>query len=196
MLRKDLARCGIPFETKEGVADLHSLRHGYITTLGNAGVPIKVLQTLARHADPRLTLNTYSHVSLFDTAGAIESLPDVSCPSQTPQSLAATGTDGPFAVRQPSDFTGPRIRDTEIPRAEGQRTSEDLAVSLPCAGDVWGRIEPQTAAMTRQDTPASTNKKPLKKRGFDASSQVEPQTAARVDDGIRTRDTQIHNLVP
>ena len=93
MLRQDLARCGIPFKTPEGVVDLHSLRHGYITALGKAGVPVKVLQTLARHADPRLTLNVYSHISLFDTASAVESLPDLSRPVPPRQTMAATGTD-------------------------------------------------------------------------------------------------------
>ena len=68
MLKIDLARCGFRSRIAAGrVVDLHSLRHGYISSLANAGTPIKTLQTLARHADPRLTLNTYSHVSLFDT---------------------------------------------------------------------------------------------------------------------------------
>jgi integrase/recombinase XerC len=40
-----------------------------------AGVPPKVAQTLARHADIRLTLGLYTHVELHDQAAAIESLP-------------------------------------------------------------------------------------------------------------------------
>ena len=45
------------------VVDLHSLRHGYITAVGRSGTSLKTLQSLARHSDPRLTLNVYSHLS-------------------------------------------------------------------------------------------------------------------------------------
>jgi site-specific recombinase XerD len=47
---------------------MHSIRHGYITALAKSGVSIKTLQTLARHSDPKLTLNVYSHVTMHDTA--------------------------------------------------------------------------------------------------------------------------------
>ena len=42
------------------VVDTHSLRHGYISALALAGVPVKVAQTLARHSDPKLTMNVYA----------------------------------------------------------------------------------------------------------------------------------------
>lgn len=71
MLRLDLERCGIAYATADGVVDLHGLRHSYITALARSGVAVKTLQTLARHADPRLTINVYAHASLFDTNGAI-----------------------------------------------------------------------------------------------------------------------------
>jgi len=37
--------------------------------------PVRVVQELARHSDPRLTMNTYAHVRLFDAAAALEALP-------------------------------------------------------------------------------------------------------------------------
>jgi hypothetical protein len=94
MLRHDLARCGIQFKDEDGwVVDLHALRHTYITALGKAGLPIKVHQALARHSDPKLTLNVYTHLSLQDTAKAVESLPDLFRSPPRPDALAATGTD-------------------------------------------------------------------------------------------------------
>jgi hypothetical protein len=68
MLETDLRRAGIdPMDASGRVVDLHSLRHGYISTLARAGVPIKPLATLARHSDPKLTLNACSHLTLHDT---------------------------------------------------------------------------------------------------------------------------------
>jgi hypothetical protein len=135
MLKLDLERCGIPFEDESGrVVDLHSLRHGYISSLANAGTPIKTLQTLARHADPRLTLNTYGHVSLFDTGKAIGSLADPFAAPQKPQRVAATGTNGRIAHRLASG-RGLAITDSpENPVVEDRRINEPLAHYLPTAG--------------------------------------------------------------
>ena len=79
MLHADLRRCGIePVDAQGRVVDTHSLRHGYISALARAGVPIKVAQTLARHSDPKLTMNVYSHLTAFDLHGAIaDALPDL-----------------------------------------------------------------------------------------------------------------------
>ena len=55
MLHADLRRCGIePVDAQGRVVDTHSLRHGYISALARAGVPIKVAQTLARHSEPEV----------------------------------------------------------------------------------------------------------------------------------------------
>ena len=55
-------------------ADFHANRHTFITNLGKAGVSPKLAQTLARHSDPKLTMNIYSHVETADQAKAIERL--------------------------------------------------------------------------------------------------------------------------
>jgi integrase len=56
-------------------ADFHSCRHLFITSLERAGVSPKMAQTLARHSDIRLTLQTYTHVELHDQKAAIQALP-------------------------------------------------------------------------------------------------------------------------
>jgi hypothetical protein len=96
MLKVDLERSGIePTDPSGRVVDMHSLRHGYNMTLAKAGVPVKTLQALARHSDPKLTLNVYSHVSVYDTAKAVEALPDLTGPGprSAPAAAAVTGTD-------------------------------------------------------------------------------------------------------
>jgi integrase/recombinase XerD len=56
-------------------ADFHSNRHTFISNLGRAGVPLIIAQKLARHSDPRLTANRYTHLEMEDKAAAIASLP-------------------------------------------------------------------------------------------------------------------------
>ena len=94
MLKSDLARAGIdPVDASGRIVDRHWLRHGYITALAKGGVPIKALQTLARHSDPRLALNVYTHLTTHDTAAALVGLPSLTTPTPRPEVLTATGTD-------------------------------------------------------------------------------------------------------
>src|SRR2546428_737017 len=52
MVKKDLERIGIPYETPEGIADFHAAgRHSYVTGLLRNGASIVEAKELARHAD-------------------------------------------------------------------------------------------------------------------------------------------------
>ncbi len=199
MLAIDLQRCGIaPVDESGRVVDLHSLRHGYITSLAKAGTPIKTLQTLARHSDPRLTLNTYTHATLFDTGKAVESLPDPFHPAPTiqPHALAATGTEASLAHRQPYKADGPTIETPENSGPGSPPISEPFAHLLLTAGDGNGRLESDAGGTTDSVLSIEAGRKSLKGTGVAANSRVESGTVGRVADGIRTRDIQIHNLVP
>jgi site-specific recombinase XerD len=134
MLRLDLKAAGIPYETDEGFADFHCLRHTYITELIRAGVPIKTVQQLARHANPALTLKVYAHVGLYDLAGALDALPDLTAPPRPgAPALAATGT-------------------------EGGRISEGVAQNLPSARDHSGPVvnDPELSSPAESRTPSSS----------------------------------------
>ena len=112
MLHADLRRRGIePIDDQGRVVDTHSLRHGYISALARAGVPIKVAQTLARHSDPKLTMNVYSHLTAFDLHGAIaDALPDLT--SEADEGfVVATGTRGPTATQ---NATLPEVSDPNV----------------------------------------------------------------------------------
>jgi site-specific recombinase XerD len=56
------------------VADFHALRHTYISRLVTSGANIKVVQELARHSSPLLTLGRYAHVQLVDQTRALDAL--------------------------------------------------------------------------------------------------------------------------
>lgn len=74
-MRADLAAAGIPHRTPEGRVDFHSLRGTFITQLVRAGVNIRVVQTLARHASPSTTLQFYARATEADLRAAVEALP-------------------------------------------------------------------------------------------------------------------------
>ena len=60
------------------VVDFHALRTTYITLLVKGGASVKVAQELARHSDPKLTMNVYSKLGIHDLTGALGALPGMS----------------------------------------------------------------------------------------------------------------------
>jgi len=75
---KDLIAAGIPKNIiGQGKLDFHALRGTFITLLIENGGNVKEVQTLARHSDPRLTMNIYAKASnkrlaeLADTLGKV-----------------------------------------------------------------------------------------------------------------------------
>ena len=78
LLRADLQAAGLPLKDRDGnKICFHSLRNSYISFLANSQTPVKVIQKLARHSDPRLTLNTYARSFGETENNAIKQLPDV-----------------------------------------------------------------------------------------------------------------------
>ncbi len=98
-MRVDLDRAGIPYRDEDGLyADFHAHRHAFISNLGRAKVPLTMAQNVARHHDPKLTSNVYTHLELSDKASAIESLPAPPAMGggndrEEASELRATGTD-------------------------------------------------------------------------------------------------------
>ena len=91
-IRRDLEAAGIDYKTDEGVADFHSLRAYYVSSLIRSGATIETVRELARHAKASTTLDHYAKVGVYDLRGEVESLPVPMVNTQT-VTLAATGTD-------------------------------------------------------------------------------------------------------
>lgn len=73
MLKADLAAAGIPYRDAAGrVVDFHALRHSYVTHLIQQGLSVAVVQKLARHSTPVLTLSRYTHVEQEELRKALE----------------------------------------------------------------------------------------------------------------------------
>jgi integrase len=92
MVRKDLERVGIAFETDEGVADFHAAgRHSHITELLRNGATLPEAKELARHSDIKMTMR-YTHVGMADRAKAVANLKAPKC-SPEPAAGAAPPRD-------------------------------------------------------------------------------------------------------
>jgi len=77
MLKEDLKLAGIDYETDDGVADFHSLRHTFGTLAARSGVMPQVLQKMMRHSDINLTMKYYVHIELSDKAKALSKKPKI-----------------------------------------------------------------------------------------------------------------------
>lgn len=90
---RDLAAAGIAKkDADDRTVDVHGLRHTFATMLSQAGVRPRTAQELMRHSDIRLTMTTYTHLGLVDTAGAVESLPSLGAATSRTDNKARTGT--------------------------------------------------------------------------------------------------------
>ena len=67
--------------------------------LVKGGATVKQAQDLARHSDPKLTMNVYTKLGVHDLADALDKLPATSTGAQRPI-LRATGTDDTAAEHQ------------------------------------------------------------------------------------------------
>jgi len=76
------------------VVDFHALRVTYITMIVKGGASVRVCQELARHSDPKLTMNVYTRLGVHDLTGALDGLPNTKTDDDSQRHvLRATGTD-------------------------------------------------------------------------------------------------------
>ena len=87
-------------------ADFHALRKTFITNLSRAGVVPKMAQSLARHSDINLTMNTYTMLGVYDQASAVEALPPI------PQTATAAAQHDRGSTNVMADHPGPECHDT------------------------------------------------------------------------------------
>ncbi len=153
MLKIDLEAAGIPYETDSGVVDFHALRAAYISHLVSSGVSVKTCQTLARHANPSLTIGIYAKASLHDISGAVEGLPDLTStqPATEKQVMAATGTD-------PVQNCYFRSEDTENETTQVQSPQNVAGVLGVYCGDDALSLESCEHMSRRDATPCDDNR--------------------------------------
>ena len=98
MVKKDLARIGIPYQTEEGIADFHAAgRHTHITELLRNGASLPEAKELARHSDVNMTMK-YTHIGIEDQAKAVANLPSAQDPANS-TTTAASSKSGALQMR-------------------------------------------------------------------------------------------------
>jgi integrase/recombinase XerC len=103
MVKKDLERAGIAYETPEGIADFHAAgRHTYITGLLTNGATLPEAKELARHSDVKMTMK-YAHVWIADRAKALANLPFQECNRSKPATADGHPVTSTDAVAPPSN---------------------------------------------------------------------------------------------
>jgi hypothetical protein len=151
MLRVDLNAAGIPYRDAAGlVFDFHALRCQTATLADKAGVSPRVVQKMMRHSSLELT-GRYTRPRAVDIEAAASKLPSLKPEGDHTEALAATGTNGRFDPRHPSDPTGPAAPDPRNSSAEGATHKQPLAPSCIHSGDAPG-VEQCTSV--RDDSPA------------------------------------------
>ncbi len=175
LIRHDLQTAGIPYCDDSGrYADFHSLRHSYVTALAMSSAPVKIVQSLARHSTPTLTLGVYAHVGLFDQSAALDALPDLSRPDPAnPETtaLAATGTDGGFAHRFASEAAASLSPNPGTDATEPEPISKLFAHYLPTGGDGEGGIAMASDGIAASNLPTQTIAEMPENTGFEGTGR-------------------------
>ncbi len=167
-------------DTDGRVVDFHALRATYITTLVKGGASVKVAQELARHSDPKLTLNVYTSLGIHDLTGALDALPSVADDRRDAERLRATGTYDGSAADTPADphqYPHQLERETVRSRAaacvrdSADAQSGDVRKPLPTTAQREtvrsnARENPKATERTRTVDLRFTNKISLKHRSF------------------------------
>ncbi len=158
LIKHDLQVAVIPYQNAKGeYADLHSLRHSYITALAMSGASVKTVQSLARHSTPTLTFGVYAHAEVADQTNALDALAGVSAPRS--ESKPVAGMEA--------------------------RIKKQFALSLPYredgtghAASEAGETEPSKKGSFRHLT---IRLKSMKKEALDASCRVQPVTVGQAE---------------
>jgi integrase len=139
MVKKDLERIGVAYETNDGTADYHAIgRCSYITQLLVNGVPIHQAMKLARHNSIEMT-QRYAKVRQDEAVAALRKLPSAPIPGQR-KSQWLKGKESP-AESRPVPKTAPRargVKSSRVGRSVPQRAREsgggDLRRTPPKSG--------------------------------------------------------------
>lgn len=118
-------------------ADFHANRHTFISNLSRSGVALAIAQKLARHSDPRLTANRYTHVELQDKAAAMQTLPTPATRDRATKP-SDVGTDGEMVASEVAGETDPDRLATALPVNECTTTPPEGEKQKPLPHKEFG----------------------------------------------------------
>jgi integrase len=142
MVKKDLERIGIAYETADGIADFHAAgRHSHITELLRSGASLPEAKELARHSDIKMTMR-YTHIGIGDQAKALRQLPWAG--ASTNENGSDPASDEPAAGQ--SKASGPNTEASTKAADGAQHSSSESGVAgchNAALGDT-GKSSPET----------------------------------------------------
>lgn len=87
----DLEAAGIKKSTAKGKLDFHAIRSFFVTSAIEVGGTAKEVQKLARHSDPRITMNIYAHARDEGLASVVDRVANAVLPSGLGAHLVQSG---------------------------------------------------------------------------------------------------------
>lgn len=159
-LHRDLLKAGVAVETPEGRVDFHSLRVTFLTLVNELGEDVKSVQTLARHADPRMTFGTYTKAR-EDRLRAVVDRVHAQLP-ETNQDIPRLGKSHAGITRAPAahgtpDFIGLKRVGRASLRADGHlKDIPSQSETFPDINDIKAKTRARFASATNPDIPSQT----------------------------------------
>ncbi len=133
------------------VVDFHAFRVTYITLLVKGGESVKVVQELARHSTPVLTLGVYTKLGVHDLSKALSGLPSLTGGAPARERMRATGTDHTQPLPAGSeDAQQQRVQKCRQNEREGQRPGAASRIVASAAGMPTGAHKPLSHAEKRE----------------------------------------------
>ncbi len=155
MFKQDLEAAGIPRCNEQGLVDMHSLRHTFISRLAANNVHPSVAKELARHSTIAMTMDVYTHSYMESQRDALESLPEFPDDDPAETRAVATGTDdaephfgdeyvAPYVLQTGvnscpqealADTADPTTKDCKDGTPEGKRSPSDATCHCKSSPD-------------------------------------------------------------
>lgn len=157
---RDLERAGIPKRTVDGLTlDFHSLRKTYVTWLLISGAHPRVVMSLARHSDIRLTTQTYTDSRQLPGREAVETMSEMAV-RQTVLKLDQNGQEVTVSGQEPAEGT---IDETQVNKLFYDLHPRGFEPLTFCSGGKrsQGSKQQETKGETKKENPTVSQTAPL-----------------------------------
>lgn len=129
-IRHDLLRTGVPYETDQGKADFHRLRHDYVSHLIASGIDPVTVQRLARHTGITVTMRHSPRVPLATQFEAMEAVPEIISLESGMAGTRKTGTDDTPEKNYGSGYDKQGDNSRTLTHKDAQKTSADATHAM------------------------------------------------------------------
>jgi integrase len=127
---KDIAAAGIQKWAPGGKVDFHAARVTYISMVLDSGASVKEAQELARHSDPRLTMNIYGRAQASNLSALANAVGRMTSPAQNCAMDVQRTADGSTAAVITSTAASVSVNENKWRRRESNPRPKALPTGL------------------------------------------------------------------